>query len=288
MKNVIKYYYNLDVSSIKQVDKNYYLLIDNTNYLLCECDLNSFNKIRMYVNNPYFHKIINTINNNYYINFNNKTYILLKINFLSKKITIKDVIDFNFSISNIVNIKNEWINLWQEHVDYLEYQIKNSISDNKLLSNSSYYYIGLAENAIQFLKDNDVSSNKLCLSHKRTRIGDTLTDMYNPINIILDSKVRDLAEYIKDYYFYCDNHNIYNIIIEQINSFDTSEKILFYARLLYPTYFFDLFNQYLDGNEITNTLNNILSKANEYERFLSNILTEIKKTTYIINIDWLN
>ena len=47
------------------------------------------------------------------------------------------------------------------------------------------------------------------ISHKRLKPTDKVDSLYNPLNIIYDYRVRDVAEYIKNS-FWADNHNIYN------------------------------------------------------------------------------
>ncbi len=58
MKNAIKYYYGLDVSKIIY-SNNYYLLIDNMNYLLYKCNIEDINNINLSV----YHTVIPTLNN---------------------------------------------------------------------------------------------------------------------------------------------------------------------------------------------------------------------------------
>ena len=46
----------------------------------------------------------------------------------------------------------------------------------------------------------------LSISHRRIHKKDTLFDLYNPINFIIDVKVRDICEYYKTCFL--DNQNI--------------------------------------------------------------------------------
>ena len=49
--------------------------------------------------------------------------------------------------------------------------------------------------------------------HKRIKLNSTLFDLYNPLNLIIDFKVRDFAEYIKDCLI---NDGDYKSIIDKI------------------------------------------------------------------------
>ena len=60
----------------------------------------------------------------------------------------------------------------------------------------------MAENAISYI-NNTISNLKMeksdvgVLSHDRFKLDDTVYSLYDPQNIIIDHKARDLAEYIK-------------------------------------------------------------------------------------------
>lgn len=288
MKNIIKYYYNLDVDTVRQLNDSYYLLINNSYYLLCPFNLEELNEIKKYVKNPYFHTIIYTTNNIEYINLNNTNYILLKINTVSRKIDIKDINNFSNLILYSNNIVEKWKVSWEEHIDYLEYQLSNT---NYVKFESIFnYYRGLAENAVQFLNNIKLNNIGLYLAHKRVRVDTNLIDLYNPINIIIDSRVRDLSEYIKSEFFDFDYkiNDIYEIIKNNLNIYTNEEKCLLYARLLYPSYFFDMCDDLILGQISQENISNITNKTIEYEKFLREIANEIKKTIYIPNIDWLN
>ena len=75
MKNIIKYYYGLDVDNIIEKDGNYKLIINSNNYLLCKCIKDELLNIINYIPNNYkFHTIIKTINNDICIMINNNQY----------------------------------------------------------------------------------------------------------------------------------------------------------------------------------------------------------------------
>ncbi len=81
------------------------------------------------------------------------------------------------------------------------------------------YYIGLTENAISYLKYSNLKNNHIGIQHIRVKYNDNLTNFYNPINLIIDYKVRDIAEYFKSLFFdsKIDIKNIINIIKKNKN-----------------------------------------------------------------------
>lgn len=280
MKNAIKYYYGLDVSKIISSNGNYYMVINNMNYMLYKCNLEDINNISL--NN--YHTLIPTINNVKYIIFDNNYYVLLKLNTVIKKMQFSDLMN---SISYYGIGEVNWVNLWCTHIDYIENTILNNYSKYGDLSNTVSYYIGLGENAIELLNISNIKNIDKYITHKRVKYNMDLTELYNPLLIVIDTRVRDIAEYIKSEFFYSDIN--YNDIYNQILSFNLNndEYILLFSRLLYPSYFFDLCDDAINGKYDMNKFNNIVGKVDEYEKFLKWIYLKIKKTTYIYDIDWL-
>ncbi len=280
LKNAIKYYYGLDVSKIISSNGNYYMIINNMNYMLYKCNLEDINNISL--NN--YHTLIPTINNVKYIIFDNNYYVLLKLNTVIKKMQFSDLMN---SISYYGIGEVNWVNLWCTHIDYIENTILNNYSKYGDLSNTVSYYIGLGENAIELLNISNIKNIDKYITHKRVKYNMDLTELYNPLLIVIDTRVRDIAEYIKSEFFYGDIN--YNDIYNQILSFNLNndEYILLFSRLLYPSYFFDLCDDAINGKYDMNKFNIIVGKVDEYEKFLKWIYLKIKKTTYIYDIDWL-
>ena len=291
MKNAIKYYYNLDVDSIRQIDTTYYLLINNVNYILCECDLVELEKIEKYLYNNYkFHNLILTFDKKLGIIYNNKNYCLFKINTIFRKISLDDILNSNLLISSDgSSLIDRWIELWSVHIDYIENQMQEMNSNYNYLKRVINYYIGLAETAVQFLKSINKQSIPLYLVHKRVRYTTNLVDLYNPSFLVIDTRIRDIAEYFKDIFFFKDDleSNIISNIKMLLPNYTNIEKQLFFARMIYPTYFFDKYEEIIQFHKNEKILDTIISKSDKYEKLLNAIFIEIKKTTYIQNIDWL-
>ena len=286
MKNMIKYYYGLDIDTIIEKDNNYKLIIDGTNYLLSRCNKIDLLNILKYIDKYNFHTIVNTIGNDITIPINSYDYVLLKLKKTYKKISIEDIYDFNFPLYIKNDSINRWISLWSSHIDYIEYQMNELSNKYPILAKYVYYYIGLTETAIEFLKTIDNNSYEY-IAHRRINSDMTLVDLYNPVNLVIDSKVRDISEYYKNMFFNNDDPNIINEIKESIRYFNESELKLFLARMLYPTYFFDIYDDILEHDLSDDRLHNIINKSDEYEILLKELYMSIKKATPIENIEWL-
>ena len=290
MNNIIKYYYGLDVSDVIEKNGNYHLIINNNNFLLCECNKNELLEIVNYITNNYvFHHIVLTNNKNLTILLKGKDYVLLKLKTPYNKIQLEDVLNFNYPINIAYNNKIKWINLWSEHIDYIEYQIHELLYKYPAISKYIYYYIGLAENAIELLKTINNINHYEYIEHKRISIDMTLVDLYNPITLVIDSRVRDISEYYKSLFFIEDiaTDDLISDILNFIKELNDTEIKLFFARMMYPTYFFDAYDQIIGFSKDEDIIYNIVEKSDKYEMILKELYKAIKKATHIENIEWL-
>lgn len=286
MKNIINYYYNLNILDLYEIDDKYYFTINNNSYIFMP-----FNRLRDEVKSIYnlyielisrkifTNELINNKMNEIITQINNTPYVLLKDNTKHNNITINDILYIQNNTFNISNDKylyrNSWVRLWSSKIDYYEEQLKDILKKYKVLSETLDYYIGLGENAISYLVYNNPNTNNLVLSHKRIGSKTTSFDFYNPINYIIDSRVRDFSEFIKSLFFQNElEFDTFKYYLEYLN-FSKDEYILLIARLLFPTYYFDIYDNIINLNLNEDIIKNVINKNNDYIRFL-------KKTFYYI------
>ena len=126
------------------------------------------------------------------------------------------------------------------------------------------------------------------ISHKRLKPTDKVDSLYNPLNIIYDYRVRDVAEYIKNS-FWTDNHNIYNELNNYLykSNLSLNEVKLLISRVLFPSFYFDLYEDIFNYNKDEKILNNIISRIDEYEEYLNSIIIYFKRFYPIDEIEWL-
>ena len=242
MKNAIMYYYNLVPNNIRLINKYVKFNVDNTFYVLEKVERNPNEIDEIYNLSNYLlqinvlcHQIILNINNQIITIINDEPYVLMKVFVESDKlINEEDLLNFlNIIIDSnqYTKIKrNNWLGLWSNKIDYLEYQVSQFGKKYMLIRDSFSYYIGLAENAIQFLKG--LNQNViLTVSHLRIKKDYTMYDLYNPLEFIIDTRVRDLAEYYKQR-FYSNNLNYLNIEKNIYNNFSLDELKLFFIYIL--------------------------------------------------------
>ena len=62
---------------------------------------------------------------------------------------------------------------------------------------------------------------------------------------------------------------------------------MLYARLIYPSYYFDIYEDIMNNNGDEERLIPIINKVDDYELFLKQAYLEISKYTNLERIDWL-
>lgn len=186
----------------------------------------------------------------------------------------------SLSINSLINLR--WRNLWINKSDYIEYYYSNIVGKYKLIDESVDYYLGMLEMAIYYLFDYNDYKDVGFIEH---RVFDK-NKLFNPLNIKIDVKERDFAEYLKFLFF---NGLYKDIDIEKLiytyKDFYNFDLVI--ARLLYPNYYFDLFDKVILLEESESILFNVISKSQEYESYLKRILTYISTFFKIKKIDWL-
>ena len=296
MKNAIIYYYNINPSNIHQTKKEISFQNNNMIYNLVLTNI-SLEKIQekyeisRFLNNLRVpvHQIIANKNGTLITRINEKNYVLLLIYINSnEKLMIKDLLKINtIKIGN--GEKNNWYNLWTKKVDYFEYQLENIERKYPIIREISNYYIGLSENAIALLNNVNYYSN--CVCHVRVSNETSLKEFYNPLNLIIDSRVRDISEFIKNSFFNLNLTNDEIILILKIyikkNNLTVDECILFLSRMIYPTYYFDMYEKIIQNQLEEKAILKIVNKANEYEKLLKQINLYLKLNINFPEIEWL-
>lgn len=301
MKNNIMYYYNLRIDNITQNNNNYYFTINNDNYCftIYTRDIKESNEIYklnkyMLSSNILVHEIIPNKDNYVVTIINNIPYILYKIYInKNKQLTINELTylsNYTYQVDKILT-RNNWNILWSNKIDYFEYQINQMGKKYPILVDTFAYFTGLAENAISYVKYTTLetqmeTSDNPVISHRK--INNTIQSLYNPLNIILDHKSRDIAEYIK-LSFLNKNTNIYQELDSYFSNNYYSEYglRLLYARIIYPSFYFDMYEQIIQGLRKESDLLNIVSLLDDYELYLKEMYYYLKKYHNIPEIDWI-
>lgn len=230
-------------------------------------------------------------------NIFNQNFILLKINSdVNLEYDLEYILNLNKNLILTPNksklYRNSWAELWSAKIDYFEYQISEIGANKKIILDTFNYYIGLAENAISYvnatiLKYKPTFNDKVCLSHRRINYPNYGLNYLNPLSFIFDLEVRDISSYIKSSFFAGEDALSFLKLVLKKHEFTIYSLQLLYARLLYPSYYFDIYEKIMNEEDDEESLIPIIEKNSLYEEFLKNAYEEISKYIPIERVEWL-
>ena len=306
MKELLKTYYNVFNTINIVEDTNYtYFIYNSQKYLLTLFnrseeelkDIIALNQELLTKNIPTAKFVINNYNS-ILTSFNNQQYILLVMPLqLDQEYNVLDMIELSkklvVKVKKSILYRNNWASLWSSKMDYFEYQISQLGREKYLVINSFNYYVGLVENAIAYVNNTtrkyQISINEhITLQHKRIDFPNLSINYFNPLNYIIDIEVRDIASYFQALFF-----NSYEDLFIEVNAYFKRKKLsiygyqLLYARLLYPSFYFDTYEKIMAGEEEEKALLTFIAKRVEYEEFLKDMYFIILKYAPIEPINWL-
>lgn len=292
MKNVLYNYYDILVDELNKSDNNYFFYFNNELFLfyLVLNDISLVENIYKYIveNNIESFNIILNKEGNLFSDVDKKKYVLLRVKGILKYEVKFDEFKYYPVNSNGVN----WGTLWSERLDYYEVQIRELGIKYQTVLNSFGMFSGLAENAILYFnmtmeKFGDLESN-VGIVHNRVKYPCYLIDYYNPVNFVIDYSVRDIGEYIKSYIISDDfDFNNVVILINRMNLNDLMFNLL-YARLLYPTFYFDVFDKIILEDGKDSDIVFILDKIDIYLYTLKRLYDRFNNEYQMFRIEWLN
>lgn len=304
MKESINYYYNLNVDEVENWNGTYRFYLRGETYYFApskriDDELKDIIEVSKELKSRGIkcHDLILNRFGKLLTNVYNSNYILLRIvgNGL-EEYDLYDMIKMNKSLILVESksklYRNSWGKLWSDKIDYFEYQIHEIGKGKKIILDSFSYYVGLGENAISYV--NNTTNNyqpsekdRICLSHRRINYPNYKLNYLNPLSFIFDLEVRDIASFIKSAFFA--GEDALNYLKEAIRSehFSVYSMQLLYARLLYPSYYFDLYDQIMNEEEEEEKLIPIIEKADSYELFLKQAYIEMNKFVPIERIEWI-
>lgn len=298
MKNALNYYYNLSPKDVYKKNDMYKFTYDDEYYTLLDITDNTRNLSEIYkmtieLNRMgiYTHQIILNNQNNIETYINDNVYVLLKTyGKMEEIVKMEDIINFSLVTSNVnltTKIKNDnWYQLWINKMDYFEYQISQFGKKFPILTESFSYFEGITEIGIALLSTEKIEDNLLCISHNRIKTKDTLFDFYNPFNFIVDVKVRDIAEYLKDLLKKEDPYLLIEEYFSKVKLTDLEYK-LFFIRLLYPSFYFDIYEEIIEGKQEETEILKIIERINIYEKIIKQSYNYIKSVSTINEIEWI-
>ena len=218
-----------------------------------------------------------------------------------------------FGVQNISRM-GQWKGLWEQRLDQMEsfwngMLYKQPESDfDRLFLESFPYYMGISENAIQYLVDteldddpNPVDSGTICYNRFTKETWAQEYYIKNPFEWVFDHCGRDLAEWTRDRYFR--NIKTYHREVKDFfNEYQTIMPLssfswrLIYSRLLFPIHYVECVENYYSAYHEADRLfhedrlKKMLNQSKDLEEFL-NLFYDIAevpvKKMRIPTVSWL-
>lgn len=126
------------------------------------------------------------------------------------------------------------------------------------------------------------------MSHRRVAYPNYRLNFDNPLNFIFDIEVRDIAEYLKSMALQEPKYALIDLkTYLTMRKPDIYQASMLYARLFYPSYYFDYHEKIINQNTSENVLLPILDRVDEYETFLKDAWYLIHEFVPIEPILWI-
>lgn len=283
MRNTIRYYYLFDDIYVSKINYTNYIKYKNKIYVFAEI-LNQDMVLEAYQltkDYPEYEKIIVNKDKSIFTPYNNKIYVLIEKKQSNTFPPLREVA----STTKFLLDRTNWSLLWSKKVDYYEYQFKHIKGLYKSIDESFEYYIGMTESSISYINYNIGKTNlKKCLCRNRM----VEKEYYNPLNIVIDHRSRDIGESLKTM-FWNNNYNTRKIknTLSQID-LTLENCMLIYARLLYPSYYFDAYEMTITNRTDETNIKKIISRIEEYEKFVSEVFSILQGfNRKLVKIEWL-
>lgn len=282
MKEFIEYNYDLRCDDLTILNNLLYFKYLDKFYIISNFNRDEveFEKVLNYLisNNLKFLKVVMNKKGSYISEFNGKKYVVMESD------CENEIIDFPICIGGLINENNYWNVIWENRVVQLE-KHKSELSLNKDIFYILNYYIGLIEICIynyNLLIRKYGQKNGLSIQHNRIEFPMYSFSYYNPVNYLFDFEFRDFAEYLKMRFFYSDFSTDEAISVIDNYNFDNFSINMFFVRLIYPTYFLELYDMQNKNNVYSDLFYDLLKKSSQYENFILKLITAMSSKYEII------
>lgn len=282
MKEFIEYNYDLRCDDLTILNNLLYFKYLDKFYIISNFNRDEveFEKVLNYLisNNLKFLKVVMNKKGSYISEFNGKKYVVMESD------CENEIIDFPICIGGLINENNYWNVIWENRVVQLE-KHKSELSLNKDIFYILNYYIGLIEICIynyNLLIRKYGQKNGLSIQHNRIEFPMYSFSYYNPVNYLFDFEFRDFAEYLKMRFFYSDFSTDEAISVIDNYNFDNFSINMFFVRLIYPTYFLELYDMQNKNNVYSDLFYDLLKKSSQYENFILKLIAAMSSKYEII------
>ncbi|HDX9580653.1 TPA: spore coat protein YutH [Bacillus pseudomycoides] len=220
---------------------------------------------------------------------------------------------FSEEIEHLSRI-GEWKSLWEKRLDQLEHFWQSKMVSHptdmfeQLFIESFPYYLGLAENAIQYVVDTELDdvpqvadAATICQERFTPFVWQQTKRLKLPVDWVYDHPSRDLAEWVRHTSFE-KKENWEETIVRFLSEYERNYSLssfgwrLLFARLLFPLHYFETVEgYYLAGSDeqkyvYQDKLETVLQRVNQSEQFFQQFYDLIRlpiDKLGIRKLDWL-
>ena len=264
---IIKKYYNFSSFYFAE-EKNVFIVGANHYYIYYFDSLKkAIDCINLSFSSPFsFRPIYNKFHR--YVTGHDSLFFVL---FLVKKYEF-NISDLFHPILVLNNIHLDWQKNWLKKSDYIVSFYASIKGQYSLIDESINYYLGLLDFCVYLLNDYRGYNDYGFIQHTRF----VLDDYFNPTSFKIDIKERDFANYLK-YLFFSGSYNDVDISKMIFLGKDIFNFDLLFIRLLFPDYYFDVFDDILLKKKKISALCAIISRQDAYLKYIKKIRDEIEK-----------
>ena len=286
MKELINWYYELQIDHLEQLNDVYYTkLSDRYIYIISVGKEKNtiFFHLLQYLQYSTEQQILLSKENTTTVLFEEQHYYVLQ-----STVILHEFVDIRtLQIPTIypdpsalaTELKERWIAKNRLHEEQLNVLINHLSSnhDRLLFFDLATYYIHLNEQAYTFINELIDVKYPVSLCHMRLTPTTYKFECFCPKLLTLDNKSRCYCEYIR--HLYLMNHDLVQVqsfvkIINQVNPLSKEEWSLLYARLFFPTQFYDALFGLRQENETVN-IARMYEQALDYAKLLYQLPYEV-------------
>ena len=190
------------------------------------------------------------------------------------QINSKRIINRGGIVHDFYHLK--WYQKWLIISDYW-YAIKEGRGFSKNITEIIDYYLWLLDLSIFCVKDYDKFVSEGIPSH----LFYDISDLNNPLYMVIDIKERDLGEFIK-YLFWSNQYQDFDFRFFLNKNYDYNYDLVL-SRIIYPNYFFDkIYDSFVRKEEICD-IKDVVDRQKEFELFLHHLISVLIENKKIKN-----
>lgn len=199
----------------------------------------------------------------------------------------------SFPLQKLVRI-GQWKSMWEKRIDQMEQFWALKTKDHpmelfeKLFIESFPYYVGLTENAIQYLVDTEMDDlpgetdyGTVCHHRFSHECWNHESLIRLPTDWVYDHPSRDIVEWVRSSFNEepSRSEHYYQFITsyENVQPLSSFSWRLLYSRLMFPVHYLECIEAYYRAHDedqkqvLTDNLQSILKRSHRYERLLRDI-----------------